>query len=59
VGRSRNYRTKCPIRKPVARSGYELPSKKDYMRDRHEDLQLINKGLEEFEESEEEEEEDV
>ena len=50
MGNFRNYRTRCPIRKPIARAGYEIPSKRDYKRDKHEDYEIIKEGLKEFEE---------
>ncbi len=55
MGRSRNYRTKCPIRKPVAPPTKVMKSKKDYVRDREEVVRIIEEGLKEFEEEEENE----
>ena len=48
MGRSRNYRTGCTIRKPVAPPMKVMKIKKDYKRDKHTEFQEIVKGLEEY-----------
>ena len=50
MGNSRNIRNKLQIRKPIAPPGYIIGSKKDYRRNKQEEYELIQKGLEEWEE---------
>jgi hypothetical protein len=53
MGRSRNYRSKIPIRIPIPPPGGEMKSKKDYKRDRYEEIKLIEEELKEMEEMDE------